>query len=178
MADVNLEIVSLFFSLHGFFVKTGEYTYIKKLKTGRIETDDFVYSGRGLEAVQNAAVNIKPWHSQMFFPSLIKNSYDDIFKFLDSRELKKSEKILGHPGFKKFLVISRLPHAKATREKSIELLKESGVDMIFQFPDIIDFLVKNLKMTKNYPDNEISQLLRILNCCGFLGVGQPELFQR
>ncbi len=176
MADVNLEIVSLFFSLHGFFVKTGEYTYIKKLKTGRVESNDFVYNGGGLEAVQNAAVSIKPWHSRVFFPSLVKNSHDDIFRFLESAELKKSEKILGYPGFKKFLVISRLPGAGATRKKSIELLAESGVDMVFQFPDIIDFLLKSFKRTKNYPGDEVSQLFRILNCYGFAGVGQPELF--
>lgn len=176
MADINLDIAGLFFSMHGFFVKNGEYTYIKKLKTGRVESEDFVYGGRGLEAVQNAVVNIKPWHSQTFYPSLIKSAGDDIFSFLRREEIKKSEKILGHPGFKKFLVISKLPRNKSTREKSEELLKEEGIDMVFQFSDIIDFLVKNLKRAKQYPDHDVLHLLRVLNSYGFCGIGQPELF--
>jgi hypothetical protein len=177
MADVNLEIVSRFFSLHGFFVKNGEFTFIKKLKTGRTESDDFIYSGEGLEAVQNAVVNIKPWHSQVFFPSLIKSSHEDIFRFLQRGELKKAERALGHPGFKKFLVISKLPHAKQTREKSIELLRAGGADMVFQFPDMLDFLIRNLKKMKQASGDEVSQLLRILDCYGFCGAGQPELFK-
>lgn len=176
MSDISLDITGLFFSMHGFFVKSGEYTYIKKLKTGREEPEDFVYAGRGLEAVQNAVVNIKPWHSRTFFPSLIKNAEDDIFNFLEREEIKKSEKILGHPGFKKFLVISKLPRNKDTRQKSEELLQEGGIDMVFQFPDMIDFLVKNLGKTKKHHEDDVYNLLRILSCYGFCGIGQPELF--
>jgi hypothetical protein len=178
MADLNLEIATRFFALHGFFVKTGEFTYIKKLKTAHAETDDFVYNGTGLDAVQNAVVNIKPWHSHVFFPSHIRNSHDDIFNFLEKKNLNTAEKALGHPGFKKFLVISRLPSSKPTRKKSIELLRESGIDMVIQFPDIINFLLQNLKKQKTLPADEMSQMLRILSCYGFLDPKQPELFQR
>jgi hypothetical protein len=178
MSDINLEIVGNFFSLHGFFVKSEEFLYIKKLKTGRIETDDFIYRGRGLESVQNAVVSIKPWHSEIFFPSRIKNSYEELFRFLEEKEIKKTQKILGYPGFKKFLVISRLPHNRKTREKSVEILAESGIDMVFQFPDIIDFLIRNVKKSKSTSGDAASQLIKILSCYGYCGVRQPELFQK
>lgn len=176
MADVNIEIASRFFSLHGFFVRTGDFLYIKKLKTGRAESRDFVYSGSGLEAVQNAVVSVKPWHSQAFYPSLITGSREDIFRFLERDELKKAEKTLGHPGFKKFLVLSSLPRQKETRGKSVELLEAEGVDMVFEFADLLDYLIKNIRKTRPQSDDEVSRIIRILNCYGFCGAGQPELF--
>ncbi len=178
MADVNLEIVSRFFSLHGFFVRSEEFMYIKRAGSAVQKESGFIYKNSELAGVQSAVVSIKPWHSEVFFPSRIRNSSDDIFKFLEKDNLKAADKILGGAGFKKILVLSKLPTSKNTLKNSVRLLEEAGVDMAVQFPDIMSFLLKNVKKNKNYSDDQVFQLLRILKACGFCGVEQPELFPR
>ena len=177
MADVNLDIVRNFFELNGFFVKTGSYLFVKNPEPRKVNADSFLLNAETVTTLQSAIVSIKPWHSEALFPSRI-NSFPELFKFLDRKALDEAREALGNKSFQKVLVVSKLPSTKQTLRKSADILKSRGVDSVLQFPEILRFLIKQVRTNVNYTENDILQILRILKCCGFFGVGQLELFKK
>ena len=175
MSDVSKELVRIFFELNGFLVKKSTYLLVKRIQSTRSRSGNFILSADNIDKVQQGMVDVKGWHTDVFFPSVI-NAAPEIFSFLGEDRLKEAEKFFETKSFKKVIVVSKLPNVKQTLKKSVSLLKQNGVDHVIEFPAILGYLINEVKRNVNYVDNDLLQLIRILKCYGFYKPPQLELF--
>ena len=175
MADVSGELVKIFFELNGFFVGEGMNLLVRRARSAKTPPGNFVLSLSDIEEVQLAMVDVKAWHAEVFFPSVIKAS-PELFTFLKRENLERAENFSGSKNFRKITVVSRLPSVKGTLKKSVALLKEKGIDHVIEFSVILGYLVNEVKTNVNYVENDYLQLIRIFKCHDFYRAPQLELF--
>lgn len=176
MSDVSKELVRIFFELNGFSVKNGTYLLVNRIQSARTHPDSFLLSVDNLNKVKQAVVDVKGWHTEVFFPSVI-NSSPEIFRFLEEDSLKEGEKFFGAKNFRKIIVVSRLPNVKETLKKSLALMKQEGIDHVIEFSVILNYLVNQVMPNVNYMDNDLLQVIRIFKCHNFYRPPQLELFE-
>ena len=175
MSDVSKELVTVFFELNGFFVKRDTSLLIRKTHPGRTRSGNFVLSVEDINKIQQAIVDAKPWHTEVFFPSVITSSAE-IFNFLEQEKLKEAERFFETNNFKKIIVVSKLPTVKETLKKSVVTLKQGGIDHAIEFSTILAYLTNYVKTNVNYVTSDLLQLIRIFKCYGFYRPPQLELF--
>ncbi len=175
MADVSKELVRMFFESNGFFVKKETYLLVKRVQSTRTGSGPFLLSVDNLNKVQQALVDVKGWHTEAFFPSVIDSSRE-IFSFLGKDSLKEAESFFGTKTFKKIIVVSRLPTVRETLKKSVGILRGKGIDHVIEFPVILNYLINEVKTNINYVNSDLLQLIRIFKCHGFYKPPQLELF--
>ncbi len=175
MSDVSKELVRIFFELNGFFVKKETYLLVKRVQAKGTHSGDFILSADSLNKVHQALVDVKGWHTEVFFPSVIDSS-PEIFSFLGEESLKEAERFFERKRFKKIIVVPKLPGVKETLKKSVSLLRQNGVDHVIEFPVILDCLIHHVRTNVNYVDNDLLQLIRIFKCYSFYRPPQLELF--
>ncbi len=176
MDEVGKELVRSFFELNGFLVSKDTSLLIKRPRSVKGSPGSFVLSPEHLGKIRQAVVDVKAWHTEVFFPSVI-NSTPELFKFVEQEHLKSAEEFFQTKTFKKITVISKLPSVKETLKKSIAVLKQNGIDHAIEFPTVLSFLVNYVKTNINYDDG-LLQLIRILKCYNFYRSPQLELFPR
>lgn len=175
MSDVSKELVRIFFELNGFFVKKEVCLLVKRIQAAGTRSGNFILSADDLNKVQQALVDVKGWHTEIFFPSVI-NSSPEIFTFLGEESLKEAERFFERKKFKKIIVVPKLSNVKETLKKSVSLLRQNGVDHAIEFPVILDYLIHHVRKNINYVDNDLLQLIRIFKCYSFYRPPQLELF--
>ena len=124
-----------------------------------------------------ALIEIKGWHSERFGPSILNKP--DFLRFVEKAAEREAKMIFGtdHP-LEKILIIPELAADPAIRRKSVESLKNRGVDGVFFFREILGELISRVEKSKNYQKSEMLQLLRILKSYDLLKDSQMELFGR
>lgn len=177
MSDVSKELVRVFFELNGFFVKSDASLLIKKTPAGKFRPGNFLLSIDELNKIQQAIVDVKAWHTEVFFPSVITSSAD-MFKFLEPENLKTAEKFFGTKNFKKIIVVSKFPTVRETLKKSGAILKQGGIDHGIEFPTILTYLTNYVKTNINYVTSDMLQLIRIFKCYDLYSSPQLDLFTR
>ena len=87
MSDVNLQLVKEFFELNGFMILTNRKHQLRKIgadweysiellvaNLDFVEANkdpDFLLEARDLRAIPRAIVDVKGWHTEVFYPSTI-----------------------------------------------------------------------------------------------------------
>src|ERR1022692_4454771 len=105
MSAIDEGIVREYFEQNGFFVRqVRKYQVQARRKTGEEEIDLLVYNptwqkgGRApdfflfpneLPFVRRAIIAVKPWHTEIFTPAMLKSS-PEIFGFLEQNVLKQA----------------------------------------------------------------------------------------
>lgn len=193
MQRINEEIIRAYFEMNNFLVKinrdwpASEEEAQDKEELGFIVVNlnptfsspprKFVLRTENLLGVTRALVEVKAWHSKRFFPSILSSSLPPL-RFLYPQALKQAKAIFKTGDFKKILIIPQLPEIKPTQDKSIDILKRKGVDHVIEFRTILEFLIDNVKSTKDYPDSDSLQLIRLLKNYGLLRESQLGLFKK
>jgi hypothetical protein len=148
-----------------------------KEKTSGIQQKNFILDENSIRKIKKAIVEVKGWHTEKFVPSvLIKSPH--IFNFVKTKVIKAAEELLGTKDFKKILVIPALPKAKLTRNKSIKIMQEKGIDHVLEFKTILDHMIQNVKTNKNYIESDILQIIRLLKNYDLIKDKQLELFKK
>jgi hypothetical protein len=190
MSAIDETIVREYFEQHGFLVSQNrKYVVSAREKTPDEEIDlvvfnphaaadaapqNFVLSSHDLAQIGRAIVSVRGWHTEPFAPSVLTNA-PDIFRFLEPQALQAAEKLLGKDGrIFKLLVVPALPHTKATRERSIEILKSKGVDGVLSFRSILEELIAGVETNRNYQKSDLLQVLRLLKNYGLIKEPQME----
>lgn len=194
MSLISENLVTEYFEMNNFAVKINKkYAFSSKKRSEMEEinliaynlkentaTDSekkFILGEDSIKKIKRAIVEVKGWHTEKFAPSvLIKSPH--IFNFVESKVLKAAERLLGTKEFKKILVVPRLPKAKETRNKSIKIMKEKGVDHAIEFTTILDHIIQNIQTNKNYIESDILQTIRLLKNYGLIKDKQLELFKK
>ena len=197
VSAIDEGIVREYFEQNGFFVRQArKYSVTARKKTGDEEIDllvsnpawesgsrrpDFFLFASELPFVQRAVVSVKPWHTNVFSPNVLKTS-PEIFRFLEENVLKQAARFFpantgtGAEGeLTKILVLPALPTAEPFRSQSVELLKERGVDAIISFRAMLLDLLEKIESNQNYSKSDTLQVMRILKNYDLLKAPQLDL---
>jgi hypothetical protein len=194
MAAIDEGIVREYFEQNGFLVRQmRKYQVQARRKTSDEEIDLLVYnpSWKGgarkpdfflfsneLPFIHRAVVSVKPWHTDVFSPGMLKSS-PEIFRFLEEKVLKKAETIFPSDAgedLTKILVLPGLPTAEPFRSQSVEVLKEKGVDGIISFRSMLLDLIDKVEVNRSYGKSDTLQVIRILKNYDLLNNGQLDMF--
>jgi hypothetical protein len=196
MSAIDEGIVREFFEQNGFFVRqVRKYQVQARRKTGDEEIDllvhnpawqkgsrkpDFFLFSTELQFVHQAVVSVKPWHTEVFTPVMLKGS-PEIFGFLEQNVLKQAARLFPSEGegvgsgMTKILVLPALPTAEPFRSQSVELLKERGVDGIISFRAMLLDIIEKIEANRNYGKSDTLQVIRVLKNYDLLKDAQLDL---
>src|SRR5271170_2444274 len=183
MSAIDEGIVREFFEQNGFFVRqVRKYQVQARRKMGDEEIDllvhnpvwmkgsrkpDFFLFSTELQFVHQAVVAVKPWHTDVFTPAMLKGS-PEIFGFLEQNVLRQAARLFPTEGdgidadVAKILVLPAIPTAEPFRSQSVELLKERGVDGIISFRSMLLDLIEKIDAHRNYGKSDTLQVIRVL----------------
>jgi hypothetical protein len=196
MSAIDEGIVREFFEQNGFFVRqVRKYQVQARRKTGDEEVDllvhnpawrkssrkpDFFLFANELPFVHQAVVSVKPWHTEVFTPAMLKGS-PEIFAFLEQNVVRQAARLFPSAGSEmgadvaKILVLPALPTAEPFRTQSVEMLKEKGVDGIISFRSMLLDLIEKIDANRNYGKSDTLQVIRILKIYDLLKDAQLDL---
>ncbi len=187
MSDVNLQFVREFFELNMFNVLTnwhqaeglggaGEQNF-QFFATNTVQLDEtevnFVLKPGDIQKISRAAIEIRAWHNDRFYPSVIESSR--ILKQLtEESPHQRAREIFGADDFATIVVISELPKSHEPREKSIDLLKKLGADHIIEFSSILQDLLNRVSVNVDYAASQTLKTLSLLKRYDFIRNSQME----
>lgn len=201
MSAIDEGIVREYFEQNGFLVRQlRKYQVQARRKTTDEEIDLLVYNPawtRGarkpefflfaseLPYLHRAVLAIKPWHTDVFTPGMLKSS-PEIFRFLETNVMAHAARVFppsepegerGDEGgdITKILVLPGLPTQEPFRSQSVELLKERGVDAIISFRAMLLDLIDKVEINRNYRKSDALQIIRILKNYDLLREPQLDL---
>ncbi len=198
MSAIDEGIVREYFEQNGFFVRqVRKYQVQARKKTSGEEIDLLVYNpawqraarkpdfflfASELPFIQHAIVAVKPWHTDVFTPAMLRNAPDKIFSFLEENVVRQAQRLFA-PGtvetgageVTKILVLPALPTAEPFRSQSVELLKKHGVDAIISFRAMLLDLIEKIEINRSYGKSDALQVIRILKNYDLLKEAQLDL---
>lgn len=190
MSAIDEGIVREYFEQNGFFVRqVRKYQVVARKKTGDEEIDLLVYNpawnpglrkpdfflfGSELPYVNRAVVAVKPWHTDVFTPGMLKNS-PEVFSFLEKNVVQQVTRFFPpspapesgaqeqpQEQITKILVLPSLPTAEPYRSQSVQMLKDAGVDAIISFRSMLLDLIDSVETNRNYGKSDTLQVIRVL----------------
>lgn len=202
VAAIDEGIVREYFEQNGFFVRqVRKHAVQARRKTSEEEIDlvvfnptwardrrkpDFFLFATELPYLHRAIVAVKPWHTDVFTPGMLKSS-PEIFRFLEDEVQRGATRFFpaddaagggaedGREDFAKILVLPALPTQEPFRGQSVQLLKERGVDGILSFRSILLDLIDKVEVNRNYRKSDTLEVLRILKNYDLLRDPQLDL---
>ncbi|HVU31888.1 MAG TPA: hypothetical protein VHE61_00540 [Opitutaceae bacterium] len=198
MSAIDEGIVREYFEQNGFLVRQArKYQVQARRKVAEEEIDlvvynpawqrdarkpDFFLFSNELPFVHRAIVSVKPWHTGVFTPNMLKSS-PEVFRFLEDNVLKQMARVFpadspeepGSAALTKILVLPSLPTAEPFRSQSVEMLKARGVDAIISFRAMLLDLLDKIEINQNYTKSDTLQVMRILKNYDLLRDAQMDL---
>lgn len=173
MSDINHQLVREYFELNEFRTFThwpqspdqgaDHASQIFAERTGDaigLEVD-FVLQPRSIAALERASIEIRAWHTDRFYPSVIEAN-PILWQFASEQGRAAASAHFGTPEFSTILVVSELPNASEPRLRAQELLQESGIDHVLEFPAILRDLIERVDPQRQYEGSPTLQMLRLL----------------
>lgn len=197
MSAIDEGIVREYFEQSGFLVRQArKYQVQARRKAAEEEIDlivfnpawqrdsrkpDFFLFSNELPYVHRAIVSVKPWHTGVFTPAMLKSS-PEVFRFLEDTVIKQVARLFPAESaddpagaLTKILVLPSLPTAEPFRSQSVELLKSRGVDAIISFRAMLLDLLEKIEINQNYAKSDTLQVMRILKNYDLLKDTQMDL---
>lgn len=197
MSAIDEGIVREYFEQNGFLVRQARKYQVQARRKEAVEEidlivynpawqrearkPDFFLFSNELPYVHKAVVSVKPWHTGVFTPAVLKGS-PEVFRFLEDNVLKQVARLFpvdspedGAGDFTKILVLPSLPTAEPFRTQSVELLKARGVDAIISFRAMLLDLLDKVEINQNYAKSDTLQVMRILKNYDLLKDSQLDL---
>lgn len=187
MSEINLQLVREFFELNLFRVLThwrqdnghlpavehGVRLYVENSAPAWPRDLDFVLSAKDIRNVERAVVEVRAWHADRFYPSVIENN-PVLYEFVRDEELALAGDIFGHRPFTTILVLSELPVTPEQRARSVSLLQGAGIGHVLEFSALLQDLLNNVSVNSTYTGSQTLQTLRLLKRYRFIRYQQME----
>jgi len=191
MSAVNEWIVREYFESLGFLVgQPRKYVVPGRQKKAEEEIDLVVYNPTVTEhklpekivwtsadfgSVKRAVIGVRGWHTERFYASTFEQT-PDILRFVEDESVRVAAGLLGSDDMAKVLCLPRLPASGELKDKTIEMLKTTGIDGVVSFHTMIAGLIARVETHRNYEKSDILQVIRLLKNYGFIKDSQMELF--
>jgi hypothetical protein len=174
MAEVDLQIVREFFELNRFMVTThwpqhgpqgqvdgGVQLYIQNASPLEDGAPDVLLHPAGLRRIVRAVVEVRPWHTERFYASLIESN-PVLTQFAEPWTLGHAQDFFGTDDFKTILIISELPRTPDQRQQLVLKLAQTQVNHVLEFPVILKDLVERVMISGTYTGSPAMQVLQLL----------------
>lgn len=193
MSAVNEQIVREYFEHLGYFV-TQPCKYVSMGRNKRVEEEldllvthpqvsehalpaEMVWTSDQLKTVSRAIVGVRGGHSERFYSGTYEQA-PEILRYAErSARLAGAARLGGEP-LAVILCIPELPVSEELRMKTLEGLRERGVDGIITFRTMLMELISSLRSNRNYEKSDLLQILRILKAYGLVMDPQLEFFDK
>jgi hypothetical protein len=192
MSAVSETIVREYFELHEFLVRQHrkyivqsrgqeddiDFFVLNPHPQTQAETLPFILRSSDLPFISRAIVVVKGWHTETFSSAVLAHA-PEIFRFVEPKVFQQAARAFGQDGAPlKILVVPALPHSSASREETVALLRSKGIDAVIPFRTMLDALVSETAVNRNYQKSDLLQIIRILKNYGFFKEPQLELFKQ
>ena len=193
MSAVNEWIVREYFELNGFLVsQPRKYAVPARQKKPDEELDllvfnphakehqvpaNLVWTRDDLKNVQRAVVGVRGWHTERFYVSTFEQA-PDICRFAEPEAVRHAGRMLGTAVMAKILCIPRLPASGELRDKSVQVLRDKGIDGLISFETMLAELIYRVETHKNYEKSDLLQIIRIMKNYNFIADRQMDFFAR
>jgi hypothetical protein len=137
-----------------------------------------VWSPEDLAHVARAIVAVRGWHTERFYASTFEQT-PEMLRFAQPAAAHTAGKLLGSTTMAKILCLPDLPASGELKQKTINALKDKGIDGVISFRTILTALVAGVGTNKNYEKSDLLQIIRLLKNYDLLkDTRQMELFGR
>jgi len=174
VTDIDLHLVREFFELNLFQVMThwhqessagrsdsGIQLFVRNTNPVLEDPPETVLTPTDLVRIDNAVVEIRAWHTDRFYSSVIESN-PVVTQFVQADALTSARDFFGGAPFRTVLVISELPSAPERRHDSIRSLREAGVQHILEFTTILRELVQRVNLSSTYAPSHTLQMIQLL----------------
>ena len=174
MSDLNLQLVREFFELNRFHVMThwqhqdlprpaeaGSLLFVEHPEHEGEPAPDFLLDAGGLHHIHRAVVEVRAWHTDRFYPSLVERN-TVLAHVVEKDTLALADSVFGSPGCATILVISELPSSTEPRQRAIELLQKLAIGHIIEFPTILGGILEHITAHGVYAPSQTLQTMRLL----------------
>lgn len=193
MSTINDEIVREYFEMLGYLViQPCKYSVPGRQKRAEEEVDlvvfnplvkehkspeNFVLTTQDLRNVARAVIAVRGWHTERFYLSTFEHA-PDILRFLEAEPVRFASKVLGSNEMAKILCLPNLPASGELRQKTIQALRDKGLDGVISFETILAELVDGIDANKNYEKSDLLQMIRLLKRYDLIRHRQLEMFTK
>lgn len=137
--------------------------------------EHLVWTTQDLRTVSRAIVGVRGWHTERFYVKTLEQT-PDIVRFVEADSIRFAARILGSDSMARILCLPRLPASGELKEKTIQALKERGVDGIISFQTMLMELVSQVETNRNYEKSDLLQIIRLLKNYDLIKDSQLEIF--
>ena len=177
MSAVNEQIVREYFEHLGYLVNQ-PCKYISAGRHKRIEEEldllvthpqilehvvptEMIWTSVHLKTIRRAMVGVRGGHSERFYAGTYEQA-PEILRYAErSARLAGAARLGGEP-LAVILCIPELPVSEELQAKTLEGLRERGVDGVISFRTMLRELVSAVRVNRNYEKSDLLQILRIL----------------
>lgn len=193
MSAVSEWIVREYFEAQGFLVRQpSKYQVSARPKqaeeeidllvvnpkaAGHVIAEDVLWGVPEIRQVARAVVSVRGWHTERISPKLVARM-PELVRFADAEALKSALRDLGPGPVARILCLPDLPAAKPMVARTLEVLREKGIDGVLLFRPMLLELAAHVDAQKNYEKSDLLQLLRILKKHDLLKDAQLDLFKK
>ncbi|MFM1918789.1 MAG: hypothetical protein RLZZ303_423 [Candidatus Hydrogenedentota bacterium] len=186
MSDISLQLAREFFELAQFQVLTAWRADEDARDSSPLllvqntlpfaDVDDpppFLLTGEDAPQLSRAIVDVRAWHADRFYPSVIENN-----PVLHTVALPRAHELatrhFGEFPFRTLLIISELPQNPEPRRRSLELLAQTGLHHVMEFGSLLQSLLRRVSPAAGYASSPTLQTARLLKRYGFITNQQLE----
>jgi len=180
MSDFNVQLVRECFEFHLFQVlpywqhdppASGAWParpsdsplllFVENTRPDALRRVNFLIEPGDVPGLQRAVVEVRAWHADRFYPSLVETN--PVLGHVDGEETRLlAERAFGGRDFATVLVISELPASPEPRERALRLLRGLAIDHVVEFPVILEELLNKVSAYGQYSPSATLQTLRLL----------------
>jgi hypothetical protein len=192
MSAVNDWIVREYFEMLGYLVTQPRKYTVPRHKTAGEEVDlvvinpsikehklpeSFVWYTDELKTVARAIVAVRGWHTERFYVSTFEQA-PHILRFAAPESMRCATKLIGTDSIAKILCLPNLPATGELKQKTIQTLRDKGVDGIISFETILSEIVERVDVNRNYDKSDLLQVIRLLKNYGQIRDRQLDMFAK
>ncbi len=175
MSDVNVQLVREFFELNGFRAMTfwqheptgsrgadhGFQLFVENIAPDSTRQPEFLLRSTDIAGLGRALVEVRAWHGDRVYASVIEAN-PVLLEVAGEESLLRARQVFDTDDFRTILVISELPASLDARQRSLDLLRRSGLDHVIEFPTILSDMLDTLSPFVSYAPSHTLQTLRLL----------------
>lgn len=193
MSAVSDWVVREYFEMLGYLVtQPRKYTVPGPHKTAGEEVDlvvinptikehklpeSFVWYTDELKSVSRAIVAVRGWHTERFYVSTFEQA-PDILRFAAPESMRYAMRLIGTESIAKILCLPNLPATGELKQKTIQALRDKGVDGVISFETILSEIVERVDVNRNYEKSDLLQVIRLLKNYGQIRERQLDMFAK
>ena len=185
MSDIDVQLVRECFELNHFNVMTFwqhdrpavSEPGLQLLAENTAPNEDgeagFVLEFGGLAAIGRALIEVRAWHADRFYASVIESN-PVLTHVADDDSIGRARDAFSGAEFVTVLVISELPPSEEPRQRAIDLLRSAGIGHVLEFPVLLHEIIERIGTHGAYAPSHSLQTLRLLKRYDFIRRQQLE----